>query len=199
MLSSLISFPRWRSFWVSVNTFAISSRIAKPLLFQFLRHNSVPRIDCDIKGIRPCVGHIPERFLNEHRRHAANAKLQKQDFFVHILFQERIELAVFFPIFPALKKYPGTHPRLHFRATLRAAGNQLRGNSQIRINKVVQLMKRFHGIVKLIMTPAATLEIPPVALDGADLFFREYTGKLRVLISRQDVVVLVLRISNRSL
>ena len=54
-------------------------------------------------------------------------------------------------------------------------------------------MKRFHGIVKLIMTPAAALEIPPVALDGADLFFREYTGKLRVLISRQDVVVLVLQ------
>jgi len=41
------------------------------------------------------------------------------------------------------------------------------------------------------MTPTTALEIPPVSLNRADFFLREYTAKLCILIGRQDIIVFI--------
>lgn len=43
------------------------------------------------------------------------------------------------------------------------------------------------------MASATTLEIPPVALNGADLFLRKYAGKLRILICGQNIIIFALQ------
>ena len=134
---------------------------------------------------------VPERLLDKHGSHSANAQLQEQNFAVFVFQYIARNFFVLFFIFLSLQEIPiSSHPRECLTAAVGAPGNEIRRNLRTIPHSGYHISHRLYRIPSVIGTTGGTLEEAVIPLDLRHLLLRVEFDKLGILISGEDEEVL---------
>ena len=136
-------------------------------------------------------GHVPERFLDKHGSHSANAQLQEQNFAVFVFQYVVRNFFVLFFIFLSLQEIPiSSHPGECLTAAVGTPGNKIRGNPRAIPHSGHHISHRLYRIPGVIGTTGGTLEKSVISLDLCHFVLRVDFDKLGILVGGEDEEVL---------
>ena len=136
-------------------------------------------------------GQVPERLLDKHRSHSANAQLQEQNFAAFVFQYVARNFFVLFFVFLSLQKIPiSSHPGECLAAAVGASGNKIRGNLRAIPHSGYHISHRLYRIPSVIGTTGGTLEEAVIPLNLCHLLLRVEFDKLGILVRGEDEEVL---------
>ena len=132
-------------------------------------------------------GQVPERLLDKHGSHSANAQLQEQNFAVFVFQYIARNFFVLFFIFLSLQEIPiSSHPRESLAAAVRTPGNEIGGNLRAIPHSGHHISHWLYRIPGVIGAAGSTLEEPVISLDFRHLLLRVEFDKLGILVGGED-------------
>ena len=136
-------------------------------------------------------GQVPERLLDKHGSHSANAQLQEQNFAVFVFQYIARNFFVLFFIFLSLQEIPiSSHPRESLAAAVRTPGNEIGGNLRAIPHSGHHISHWLYHIPGVIGTTGGTLEEAVIPLNLCHFLLRVEFDKLGILVGGEDEEVL---------